>query len=42
LEQMNMVREEVRILRMLKHPNIMKIYEYYEEGGYMYLICELC
>jgi hypothetical protein len=31
---------EVNILRMLDHPNIIKLYESFEDKGYLYLVTE--
>ena len=33
---------EVEILKKLVHPNIMQIFEFYEDKKYFYIICELC
>mmetsp|Transcript_41174 Transcript_41174/g.54077 ORF Transcript_41174/g.54077 Transcript_41174/m.54077 type:complete len:126 (+) Transcript_41174:43-420(+) len=33
---------EVRILQMLDHPNVIKLYEYFEDETNVYLVCELC
>ena len=35
-------KEEFEILKTLDHPNIMKLYEYYEDLENYYLIMELC
>jgi calcium-dependent protein kinase len=32
--------EEVRILSKLDHPNIMKVYEYYQDTNYVYVVSE--
>jgi calcium-dependent protein kinase len=31
---------EVNILRKLDHPNIIKLYESFEDKGYLYLVTE--
>ena len=36
------IRNEIEVLRKLDHPNIMKIFEFFEDDDYMYLICEFC
>ena len=36
------IREEVKILTKLDHPNIVKYYETYEDQKYMYLVMEHC
>lgn len=34
--------EEIKILRQLDHPNILKLYEYFEDSKNIHLITELC
>lgn len=34
--------QEVKILQTLDHPNIIKLYEYFEDAKNVYLITELC
>ena len=36
------IRNEISVLKSLDHPNIMKIYEFYEDKENMYLITEFC
>ena len=36
------IRNEISVLKALDHPNIMKIYEFYEDDEKMYLITEFC
>lgn len=36
------IREEVKILTCLDHPNIVKYYETYDDVKYMYLVMEYC
>ena len=36
------IKEEVRILTTLDHPNIVKYYETYDDIKYMYLVMEYC
>ena len=38
----SMVINEIEILRNLDHPNIMKIYEYYEDNKNFYIVGEYC
>ena len=38
----SMVINEIEILRSLDHPNIMKIYEYYEDNKNFYIVGEYC
>ncbi|KAM3129996.1 hypothetical protein pb186bvf_017892 [Paramecium bursaria] len=35
------IQKEIQIMRMLKHPRIIKIYEIYEDQEYLFLILEL-
>ena len=36
------IRNEISVLKSLDHPNIMKIYEFFEDNEKMYLITEFC
>ena len=36
------IRSEINILKKLSHPNIVRIYEFYETDNYFYLINEFC
>lgn len=36
------VNNEISILKQLDHPNIIKIYEYFEDEEHDYLIMEIC
>jgi calcium-dependent protein kinase len=36
------IREEVRILTELDHPNIVKYFETYDDTKYIYLVMEYC
>ena len=38
----NFIKEEVKILTKLDHPNIVKYYETYEDHKYLYLVMEYC
>ena len=33
---------EISILQQLDHPNVLKLYEYFEDDKYVYLVTELC
>ena len=35
-------KNEINILSKLTHPNIMKMYEYFEDESYFYIVTELC
>lgn len=41
-DQVNRIKEEVKILTTLDHPNIVKYYQTYEDSKYMYLVMEYC
>ena len=34
--------QEIEMLKMLDHPNILKLYEFYEDEKRYYLVTELC
>lgn len=34
--------KEVEILRVLSHPNIITMYDYFNEGGYFFIVLEYC
>ena len=34
--------DEIKILKQLEHPNIMKIYEYFDDSTNVYIVSELC
>ena len=37
-----LIREEIEILRTLDHPNIIKYYESFESDKFMYIVMEYC
>ena len=39
---MDELRQEIDILRRLDHPNIVKVYETFEEEGLFHVVMELC
>lgn len=41
-DNLEAIKEEVRILTKLDHPNIVKYYETYDDAKYMYLVMEYC
>ena len=41
-ELLDDLRNEIGLLKMLDHPNVIKLYEYYEDASNIYLILELC
>ncbi|CAD8072878.1 unnamed protein product [Paramecium sonneborni] len=36
------IAQEVLILKKMDHPNILKVYEFYQEGNYISIVTELC
>ena len=38
----NQIANEIQINRLLDHPNIMKIYEFYEDNDNFYILSEFC
>ena len=40
--RLELVKDEVRILQKLDHPNIVRYYEMYEDKKYIYLVMEYC
>jgi len=41
-EEEKRLRTEVRMLSKLDHPNILKIYEFYEDVNNFYIVTEYC
>lgn len=35
------IRDELEILKLLSHPNIICVYEYFEEPDFLYIVTEL-
>ncbi len=42
LEQLHLPQDEIEIMKMLEHPNVIKVYEIFEEESMLYLVLELC
>ena len=40
--QSQQLLDEIKILKKLEHPNIMKIFEYFDDSSYIYIVSELC
>ena len=40
-EEIVSLKEEVQVLRTVDHPNIIKLYEFYEEPNWFYMVTEL-
>ena len=36
------LKRELEILRMVEHPNVIKLYEIYEDDKYVHIVTELC
>lgn len=41
-ETMGNLKSEIDICKMLDHPNVVKLYEVFEDAEYLYLVMELC
>ena len=41
-DDIGQIREEIRILQTLDHPNIIRYYETFENNNFMYLVMEYC
>ncbi len=42
IKNMERFEQEIKILQMLDHPNILKLYEYFEDEKNVYLVTEIC
>ena len=42
LKDLELVRTEIEILKICQHPNIIKLYETFENSEYFYIIMEYC
>jgi len=40
--QLKNLKNEVKILAILDHPNIQRVFEFYEDSHFFYIITELC
>ena len=41
-EEINTLMNEINVLRNLDHPNIVKIYEYFEDDKRFFIVTEIC
>ena len=41
-DDIKQLKEEIKILQTLDHPNIVKYYETYENRDYLYIVMEYC
>ena len=39
---MERFKQEINILQKLDHPNVLKLYEYFEDDKNVYLVTEIC
>ena len=39
---MEMLKNEITILKDLDHPNIVKMYEFWEDEEWIYIVTEIC
>ena len=39
---MDLFKKEFEIMRELDHPTIIKVYEWFEDRSYVYLVTEIC
>jgi len=39
---MDRFKQEIMILQQLDHPNVLKLYEYFEDDKNVYLVTEVC
>lgn len=37
-----MIKNEIAIMKVVDHPNIVKLYEFFEDDDSFYIITELC
>ena len=42
IKNMERFKQEITILQKLDHPNVLKLYEYFEDDRNVYLITEIC
>ena len=34
--------KEIEILKQIDHPNVMRVYEYYQDDKFFYIVSEIC
>ena len=42
IKERSRMYQEIKILKQLDHPNIVKIFDFYDDDDYMYIVTELC
>jgi len=42
VKELELLQEEIKVLRKLDHPNVLRLYESFEDGKTVYLVMELC
>ena len=42
IKDLNKFMNEIEVMKLLDHPNIVKLYEWYEDENSLYLVMELC
>jgi calcium-dependent protein kinase len=40
--EIKMIKNEIQIMKAVDHPNIVRLYEFYEDDESFYIITELC
>lgn len=41
-DEIEMVKNEIKVLRSIDHPNILKIFEFFEDDSKVYIVTEIC
>ena len=42
IKNMERFKQEITILQQLDHPNVLKLFEYFEDDKNVYLVTEIC
>jgi calcium-dependent protein kinase len=42
IQKLEIVRRELDLMAQLDHPNVVKLYEIYEDAKYVHLVMDLC